>query len=278
GGKEEEAVALAVGLAPRVSTFDPKIMSMMALDEAVRGVIASGANPDHICLLDNFCWPNPLPANSDSPSQTLGELVRAGQGLADYARAMKMPFISGEASMKNDFKGKMDSGEAVHIRVLPTMLATALGRLDHIDHRCKTHARAGQKIYLLGQFDYANDFGFYPAHWQRNNENFDWDLNLTMSLYQKIHQAQVSKIIKACHDLSEGGLSVALFEMLLHNQCGIILDFTKIQDNRSSLLFSEFPARFIVAVDTSDALSFEQHFTHFARYLGSATDDGLIKL
>lgn len=275
GGLDHEAVALAVGMAPRVSTFDPKLMVMMALDEAVRGVIASGADPEHICLLDNFCWPDPV-ASSDT--QTLGELVRAGMGLKEYAMTMKMPFISGKDSMKNDFKGAMADGRAVHIRVLPTMLATALGKVPDINQLCKTHAKAGQRLYLLGQHSYNEEFGFYPQHWQRKNSSFDWELDETFKMYQRLHQAIKKQNIAACHDLSEGGLSVALFEMLLLNQCGISLDFSKSKENLASLLFSEYPARFVVAVEADKVLEFEKEFDKEIRHLGLVTNEPTIQL
>lgn len=278
GGKEHEAVALAVGLAPRVSTFDPKLMTMMALDEAVRGVIASGADPEAICLLDNYCWPNPLPATKDEPSQTLGELVRSGLGLAEYARTMQMPFISGKDSMKNDFKGKMNDGTNVHIRVLPTMLATALGKVPDINNICKTHASAGQRLYLIGHADYESDFGFYPEAWERKNTEFEWRIDKTFNFYKRVHKNITTKVISACHDLSEGGLAVALFEMLLMNNCGINIDLSKSSVSISSLLFSEYPSRFLVAVEASKSLEFESSFGSEAHYIGQATSDGQVQL
>lgn len=281
GGKEHEAVAMAVGLAPRVSTFDPKLMAMMALDESVRGVVASGADPSAICLLDNFCWPDPLPASKEKPSQILGELVRAGEGIEQYSRIMQMPFISGKDSMKNDFKGTMKDGEKVHIRVLPTMLATALGKVPDIEKICKPHAKSDQRLYLLGTADYSKDFGFYPEAWQRHNEEFEWSLENTFNLYSLLHQGIGANLVSACHDLCEGGLSVALFEMLLLNRCGITLDFTKtLKENEKidSLMFSEFPGRFLVAVDNQNALEFERLFGLKQRYLGTTTSAPQINL
>ena len=278
GGLEHEAVAMAVGMAPRVSSFDPKLMAMMALDEAVRGVVASGADPEHICLLDNFCWPNPLPANKNEPSQTLGELVRAGFGLEEYARTMQMPFISGKDSMKNDFKGKMKNGEEVHIRVLPTMLATALGKVPDIKNICKTHAQIGQRLYLVGLNSYDEEFGYYPEAWNRENKRFEWNLEHTFNLYKNVHTNIKSGVISACHDLSEGGLATSLFEMLLLNHCGITLDLTKTTENIASLLFSEYPGRFVVAVNADKVLEFEKSFGYSARHLGLATSDAQIQI
>ena len=278
GGKSHEAVAMAVGLAPRVSTFDPKLMTMMALDEAVRGVIACGADPESICLLDNYCWPNPLPADAPKPSQTLGELVRSGMGLGEYVQSMQMPFISGKDSMKNDFKGKMKDGGDVHIRVLPTMLATALGKVPDLAATCKPHAGSGHKIYLLGHIKHQHDFGFYPQCWSRDNQPFEWSLDKSFALYKRIHLAIKAKVIVACHDLSEGGLSVALFEMLLLNGLGISVDFSRERANIASLLFAEFPGRFLAAVENQNVSEFERSFTGEARAIGVTTDDPRIEL
>lgn len=280
GGDSHEAVSMAVGLAPRVTSFDPFIMAQMSLDEAVRGVVSSGADPEAICLLDNFCWPDPITKNGES-SQTLGELVRAAEGIEAYSSKMKMPFISGKDSMKNDFKGKMQTGEDVHIRVLPTMLATALGRINDLSKTCKPHAKPSQYLYLIGNNDYSKDFGFYPQSWKRENSQFEWNLENTFSTYSKVHQAISNKKIKACHDLSEGGLSVALFEMLLLNKCGIKIDFDSIlkdTESMQSLFFSEFPSRFLVAVDLNERLDFEVNFKGDYRYIGQTNETSSIQL
>src|SRR4030042_4410317 len=92
-------------------------MAWAVVDEAVRNVVAVGADPDRIAILDNFCWGNPrLP-------ERLGGLVRAAQGCHDAALAYGPPFISGNDSPNNEFVDAHGEKRAIP----PTLLISALG-------------------------------------------------------------------------------------------------------------------------------------------------------
>ena len=60
GGAQDNTISVGCGLAPRLSLYDPYIMAQMAVDEAVRNIVSTGADIDQACALDNFCWPNPI--------------------------------------------------------------------------------------------------------------------------------------------------------------------------------------------------------------------------
>ncbi|MEZ4767692.1 MAG: phosphoribosylformylglycinamidine synthase subunit PurS [Caldilineales bacterium] len=92
-------VALAVGVNPFFTDLDPYHMAWAAVDEAMRNVVAVGADPDQVALLDNFAWGNPnLP-------DRLGSLVRCAQGCHDAAVAYGAPFVSGKDSLNNEYTG-----------------------------------------------------------------------------------------------------------------------------------------------------------------------------
>src|SRR4029453_6385049 len=110
-------LAIANGINPRYGDLDPYWMAAAAIDEGVRNVVAVGADPTRIALLDNFCWGNTL------RPEVLGSLVRAAEACRDVALAYGMPFISGKDSLKNEFR----SGDRV-IVIPPTLLISALGR------------------------------------------------------------------------------------------------------------------------------------------------------
>src|SRR5437016_10353415 len=101
-------------------------MATSAIDEAVRNVVAVGADPSRIALLDNFCW-----GNTDRP-EVLGSLVRAAEACRDVALAYGMPFISGKDSLNNEFH----AGDR-HIVIPPTLLISAMG-IVHDVRRCVT--------------------------------------------------------------------------------------------------------------------------------------------
>src|SRR5207248_276413 len=119
-------LAVGCGINPRYGDLDPYAMAAAAIDEAVRNVVAVGADPARVALLDNFCW-----GNTDRP-EVLGSLVRAAEACRDVALAYGMPFISGKDSLNNEFR----TGDRV-IVIPPTLLISALGRVPDV-RRCVT--------------------------------------------------------------------------------------------------------------------------------------------
>src|SRR5438132_9671470 len=101
-------------------------MAAHAIDEAVRNVVAVGADPARTALLDNFCW-----GNTQRP-EVLGSLVRAAEACRDLAVAYGMPFISGKDSLNNEYKT-----DGRHISIPPTLLISALGRVPDVP-KCVT--------------------------------------------------------------------------------------------------------------------------------------------
>src|SRR5262249_56859277 len=91
-------LAVGCGLNPRYGDLDPYAMAAAAIDEAVRNVVAVGADPGRIALLDNFCW-----GNSARP-EVLGSLVRAAEACRDIALAFGTPFISGKARSNTELR------------------------------------------------------------------------------------------------------------------------------------------------------------------------------
>src|SRR5438552_18017652 len=116
-------------------------MAAAASGEGGRSVVAVGADPARIALLDNFCW-----GNTARP-EVLGSLVLAAQACHDVALAYGMPFISGKDSLKNEF---MAPGR--HIVIPPTLLISALGRVADV-RKCVTMdlKEPGNLLYLVGR-------------------------------------------------------------------------------------------------------------------------------
>ena len=125
-----------------------------------------GADPDKISLVDNFCWPDPIESvkNPDG-GHKLAQLVRACEALYDMSCAYGMPYISGKDSMKNDFTGKLPSGEEVKISVPPTLLITSLGYLPNINKVVTSDfKREGDAIFLVGEL---RGGGLKYSEWDR---------------------------------------------------------------------------------------------------------------
>src|SRR6185437_6839303 len=132
-------VVVGCGLSPQIE--DPYEMALSSIDEAVRNVVAVGADPNRIAILDNFCWP------SVDDERTMGTLVRACEACRDAALAYGIPFISGKDSLHNQFTNS-ETGHV--IRIPNTLLISAIGVMEDV-RRCVTMdlKSAGNVICLL---------------------------------------------------------------------------------------------------------------------------------
>ena len=124
------------GICPRVGLLDPWAMALLAIDEAVRNLVAVGGDPDRVAVLDNFCWGDP------TKPDRLGALVRAVQGCTDGARRYGTPFISGKDSLYNEFDGTAIPG---------TLLISAVGLVPDMHRAIDSAGMApGDDLWLVG--------------------------------------------------------------------------------------------------------------------------------
>jgi phosphoribosylformylglycinamidine synthase II len=243
------ALAVGCGINPRYGDLDPYAMAAAAIDEAVRNVVAVGADPARVAILDNFCW-----GDTDRP-EVLGSLVLAAQACHDVAVAYRMPFISGKDSLKNEFK----AGDR-RIVIPPTLLISALGQVP--DARgCVTMdlKEAGNALYLLGQTrDEMGGSHYHLLHGIEGGSVPRPDLALAPRLFAHLHEAIKQSLVRSCHDLSEGGLAVAVAEMAFAGGVGADLTATGAAGLPDHVaLFSESTTRFVVEVKPDRAAAFE---------------------
>ncbi|MCH7962293.1 MAG: hypothetical protein IIC49_08145, partial [Planctomycetes bacterium] len=135
-------LAIACGLGVCTTPQDdPYQMALAAIDECVRNLVCTGADPSRIAILDNFCWPGCTdPAN-------LGSLVRAAEGCYDGAKAYRTPFVSGKDSLNNQFT--TEDGRTIEIP--PTLLITGIGIVEDVNKCVTTDAKhAGNVLILVG--------------------------------------------------------------------------------------------------------------------------------
>lgn len=250
----DRAFVLSNGVNPLIGRVDPYAMAVSAVDEAVRNAVAVGADPDRIAVLDNFCWGNP------TYPDRLGSLVRACQGCYDAALAYRTPFISGKDSLYNEFNGQPIPG---------TLLISAIAIAPDM-YVCVTSAlkQAGNRLYLVGETRaelggsllnvlLGEQGGAAPA----------MPLN-PLGRYRALHRAMRDRLVRSCHDLSEGGMAVALAEMCIAGRLGAELHLDALMSAHQAdagsqvipLLFSESNGRLLVEVTAEDAAAFEAHF------------------
>jgi phosphoribosylformylglycinamidine synthase len=247
-------VAVGSGINPWYGEIDPYAMALLVIDEALRNVVAVGADPARTAILDNFCWGNPnLP-------DRLGGLVRAAQGCHDAAVAFRTPFISGKDSLFNEYR--LADG-ATH-PIPGTLLISAIGIVPDIRKTMSMHLkRAGNRIYLIGTT--GDDLGGSLAlrlQGQCGGHAPVVHLDTARRVLGAVHRAIRKGFVQSCHDLSEGGLAVAAAEMALASNFGLELDLdgmvvVEADLSAAARLFAESPTRFLVEVADEDAAAFE---------------------
>jgi phosphoribosylformylglycinamidine synthase II len=278
GGEMDNAVAIGCGLAPRISLLDTYLMAQFSVDEAFRNIVASGADPEHVCLLDNFCWPDPIfhPEKNIDGDHKLAQLVRACKGLSDICEAYGAPLVSGKDSMKNDFRGKNGYGEEIKVSVLPTLLVSAIGKLNINSSKQTAIQKEGDLVYLLGGLG-SGLLGSELLETIRIEEAElpSIDLKRNFELYKNIHQGHINQLFSSLHDISEGGLAVTLAESCFGGKLGLSVTIPK-DANLLETLFNEAPGRFVVTIKATQKMSFEKSFSG-AVSLGEVTKDpGLV--
>ena len=241
-----KGIAISCGMNPNYGKIDAYWMAASAIDEAIRNNVAVGGR--RIALLDNFVWGNP-----EKPER-LGSLVRACEACYDFATAFKAPFISGKDSLYN---------ESPLGPVTPTLLITAVGIVPDIRSAVSVDLKTpGNLLYLVGNT--------YPE--LGGSEYYKLKGYLGKSV-PKVHAAQAKKnfkvitkaidagLVKACHDLSEGGLAITAAEMTMAGGYGAELNLRKVPGEALKrddfALFSESNSRFLVEVAAKDQQAFE---------------------
>lgn len=274
GGAAENGIAIGCGLSPRLSPFDPYLMAQHAVDEAVRNVVATGGDPDMLCLLDNFCWPDPVVSTKNPDgAYKMGQLVRACEGLYDVCKAYGAPLVSGKDSMKNDFRGKDRRGERIDISILPTLMVTAMARVCMGTTPGSDFKFAGDLIYLLGGAGQGLAGSEFSEVFGCGGDVPQIDLIKNIALYRAIHGALKDGILRSVHDVSEGGMLVALAESAIGGRRGATLDMPVSPE----FLFNETAGRFIVSIAPEEKTRFEKTFSA-VMLLGEVTDGDFVIL
>ena len=288
GGIGGNGVAIGCGLAPRIGLHDPYLMAQYSVDEAVRNVLASGGNPQKLCLLDNFCWPNPIASLKNKDGEyKLGQLVRTCHGLYDICKAYGAPLVSGKDSMKNDFRGKNKRGEPLTISILPTLLVTSMAQINTNRTVTSEFQRPGDIVYLLEDSKEGSLLASELAEMIKLSKESLISLEpLNLKEFKRIYKCLFEYIqegkVQSCHDVSDGGLLCALSEGLFNGGLGLNLKIKEklsFEHSKLAFLFNERPGRFIVSVDSSDCAKFEQFFKGLPLLkLGEVTDSEYLDL
>lgn len=268
GGEKENAISVGCGIAPRISLSDPYEMARFAVDEAVRNVVSNGGDIDNLCLLDNFCWPDPVQSEKNQNGEyRLGQLVRTCSGLYDICMDYGTPLVSGKDSMKNDFRGKNKSGDDLAISVLPTLLVTSMAKTNITNTTSTEFKNEGDFIFVLGN----NSKGLEGSelaeicHIPEETKKLPLlDSKFNYKLYKEIFNFLQTSEISSIHDISDGGLITSICESTFCNDLGVDiaipdLDSVELMD----YLFNESPGKFLISIKPENKIEFESTFKNF---------------
>jgi len=237
-------VAVATDCNGRFCKLDPYEGTQLALAESFRNVAVTGAKPLAITNCLNF--------GSPEDAGVMWQFAESVRALADGALEMGLPVTGGNVSFYN---------QTGAVAILPTPVIGVLGVIDDVRKAIPYKFSGVKELILLGET--LEEFsGGEWAHLQGHLGGLPprVDLKREMVLAQFMYAQR--DFISAAHDLSDGGLAVALIEMLLHSQTG-----AKISTHGDPFthLFSESTGRILLAVNPEDS-----------NYLvGKATDAGI---
>lgn len=249
-----KALAMTVDCNSRYLYLDPEIGGKIAIAEAARNIVCSGAEP--LALTDCLNYGSP-----EKPD-IFWQLEKSTDGMSEACRVLGIPVIGGNVSLYNETKG---------IAVYPTPTIGMVGLIEKTEHiTTQNFKQAGDSIYLLGET--KPEFG--GSELQKMLEGRIYGKAPSIDLEEeKTRQEQLLKairtgIVQSAHDISEGGLAVALAECMMEGEVGAKVQIT---GDAVTALFAESQSRFIVTVKKEHEAEFAQMVN--ATKIGEVTSD-----
>ena len=242
-----KGVATSTDCNPRYCFLDPKLGAASAVAEAARNVVCVGATP--LAITNNLNFGNP------TRQDVYHQLEQAVAGLSEACLALDTPVTGGNVSLYNQYAA---GGEVVAIHPTPTV--GMVGVLPDVGKRAtQAFKRGGDVVLLVGECTDELGASEYLAVVHGLEQGQPPQLNLER---EKQIQTAVLELIQqglcdTAHDCSEGGLAVAIAEMVLGQGFGADLSLTRLAENvtrSDALLFGEAQSRILVAVNP-EALS-----------------------
>ncbi|HYC90355.1 MAG TPA: phosphoribosylformylglycinamidine synthase subunit PurL [Thermoanaerobaculia bacterium] len=234
-----KALAMTSDVNPVYCYLDPYEGGKQAVAEAARNLAASGARPVAITDCLNF--------GSPERPEIMWQFAECIRGISDACRALETPVVSGNVSFYNETEGKA---------VYPTPTVGMVGIMESDRDGCgMTFPEAGLEVLLVGET--RDELG--GSEWQQMFAPDALalpprvDLDAEKRLVELLLAAHGEKLLRAAHDVSNGGLAVALAEMSMPD-IGCHVDIHEESIDAAGALYSESQARAVVATSNADRL------------------------
>lgn len=258
----DKAIAITTDSNSRYIYLDPYVGGQIAVAEAMRNILVSGAKP--LGITDGLNFGNP------TNEEVFWQMEQSISGISEACRFFEIPVVSGNVSMYNQSYGEP---------IYPTPIIGMVGLVEKLDDLTpNAFQQAGDVIYLIGKT--KAEFGGSELQRLIDGEYKGRppaiDLEKEKQYGEILHQAIQEGMLQSAEDLAEGGLAVALSESLFRSQ-GLGAEVELDQD-ATIALFSESQTRYLVTVKEEDAPRLEAlGFTDLTR-LGTVTDEATLTI
>ncbi len=241
-----KALAMSVDCTPRYVEADSYEGSIQAVCETYRNISAVGAKPLAITNCLNF-------GNPQKP-EIMGQIVRSIQGITKACKELDYPVVSGNVSLYNETDGRA---------IQPTPAIGGVGLFVDSNKRCDTKfKKINDQIFVIGKtFGHISCSIYEREILKIENQKNPPKVDLTEEKKNSelVRELIGKDFINACHDISDGGLLVALFEMST-KELGCNIDISSLKNNEisdeNSILFGEDQSRYIITVSSDNLKNF----------------------
>ena len=212
-------LVISHGLNPVFNNVDPYWGSIWACAEALSNFVAVGGDYKNAALVNNYIWPFP-------DEESLWSLDKSVTAVCDFMKAFKIPVISGKDSLSSTYRGV--DGQV--IKIPPVLCMSVLGKIkDTTKTVTSDFKKIDSTIVLIGKMEGSN----VPKV----------DMKILPKTFDAIYYGIQNNKILSCHDVSEGGIISAVFEMCVGGNCGVKISLEK------DKVFNETAGTFIVEVE-----------------------------
>ena len=235
-GNTNKAISMSCDVNPRYCTVDAKVGATQAVSECWRNIIASGAKPLAITNCLNF-------GNPEKP-EIMSDFVDTITGITEASIMLDYPVVSGNVSLYNETNGSA-------IKNTPTI--GGVGLIENIKFLENFgDPKIGDEILLIGKKGHHLACSTLEEVLQENTTGQPPEINLNLELNtgKTLLSLIQDNTLNACHDISDGGMIIAICEMLMRSKLGATIDIS--DQTIIEELFGEDQSRYIVAVSPSD--------------------------
>ncbi|MED0685016.1 phosphoribosylformylglycinamidine synthase subunit PurL [Bacillus altitudinis] len=254
----KKALAMTTDCNARYLYLDPEVGGKIAVAEAARNIVCSGARP--LAVTDNLNFGNP-----EKP-EIFWQIEKSADGISEACRTLSTPVIGGNVSLYNE-----SNGTAIY----PTPVIGMVGLIEDTAHiTTQSFQQAGDVIFVIGETKEE----FAGSELQKMTEGRIYgkapeiDLDVELARQEALLAAIQNGLVQSAHDVSEGGLGVALAESTFGTD-GLGADI-QLDLNSAASLFSESQSRFVVTVKPENREAFAAAVQD-AKEVGTVTNDGV---